>query len=848
MPTTKLLRSLLWIKIFFYSILVSLGIGLGVYIYNLTRNAEKLRFRSAYDDAVQGLASQFAQRVEFIFYASSVFQNMFAKPYTDPLTFDEFIKLNVIHDTTNVLSGLVRIVAYSPIIYHSQRPAFENYMRNITFIDPAPSVVIPNCSLGITELQYTVPPYLGLRPPSRNKTSYVPVQFIAPLDSLNMLAVNFDLNSSASRSAAIITSYMTGKPALTDFTTLVQDKKFTLPYDGCIVERPSSLCFGPVLEKINNVATITGFVEIVFSFDSILQSAALDATTAFDFDVVITQYKSVPPKSYSFHMVKGQVTQIKPGVVFEESLAEFKYDLTVEDVYSKIQWDSIAYPTSAIYDTYVTNVPVYLALVIGFLILGAIVVFIFYDHVSAKVKVVLEKVITDQSSIFAKSKSRRTSASLFSGIIQTIIYQQLIVEKEFVNPTDIPAESLEIITELGRGEFGLVYKALMTDPSLQTKIPVAIKVLSTDNEENGRCLLLEAAIMAQFDHPNVLSLVGVVANTKKFLLVVAYCEYGSLLFFLQKKDPFNALLLSSRLKIALDVSAGLVYLHSRKFIHRDIAARNVLVDSSYRFQICDFGMSRMVDKDYVYIKTADTALPIRWTAPECITIIETSHMASFSVFSDVWAFAVLMWEVFTVGAVPYTDLKTRDVIHFIFEGGRLDKPEKCPDALWSLLRSCWVPEPTERPIMAVVLAFIEHLSPSSSVLVDLDATPISKEGGQVEFVFPNSMPLSQFDFPVKDTTKVVGSGSSANSLHLANKSLAEYNTLLSDDGDIILGNQEHIMLKRYGSVNSRSSLSEAELRYPLVHSSSQILEAVAEDTPLPPAATLSVIDVKTTYV
>ena len=100
--------------------------------------------------------------------------------------------------------------------------------------------------------------------------------------------------------------------------------------------------------------------------------------------------------------------------------------------------------------------------------------------------------------------------------------------------------------------------------------------------------------MAQFKHPNVLPIIGVVSVTRQFLIVTPFCEHGTLLFFLSQRFKFTALPLISRLKICADVAAGVAYLRECSFIHRDLASRNVLVNSGFQFQISDFGMSRKV--------------------------------------------------------------------------------------------------------------------------------------------------------------------------------------------------------------------------------------------------------------
>ena len=144
-------------------------------------------------------------------------------------------------------------------------------------------------------------------------------------------------------------------------------------------------------------------------------------------------------------------------------------------------------------------------------------------------------------------------------------------------------------------------------------------------------LIDEAVMVAQFDHENVIGLVGACTAGQPLMVVLEYCENGSLLSFLRKQSDFRALNLLAKVQLAQGCARGMAYLASRDFIHRDLAARNVLLDSSYTPKIADFGMSRLLaaEADY-YRPESDGLLATRWAAIEAIE----NHR--FSQASDVW--------------------------------------------------------------------------------------------------------------------------------------------------------------------------------------------------------------------
>lgn len=141
---------------------------------------------------------------------------------------------------------------------------------------------------------------------------------------------------------------------------------------------------------------------------------------------------------------------------------------------------------------------------------------------------------------------------------------------------------------------------------------------------------------------------------------------------------------------AYQLSTALAYLESKRFVHRDIAARNVLVSSNDCVKLGDFGLSRYME-DSTYYKASKGKLPIKWMAPESI------NFRRFTSASDVWMFGVCMWEILMHGVKPFQGVKNNDVIGRIENGERLPMPANCPPTLYSLMTKCWAYDPSRRP-------------------------------------------------------------------------------------------------------------------------------------------------------
>lgn len=91
----------------------------------------------------------------------------------------------------------------------------------------------------------------------------------------------------------------------------------------------------------------------------------------------------------------------------------------------------------------------------------------------------------------------------------------------------------------------------------------------------------------------------------------------------------------------------MAYLESKRFLHRDLACRNVLIAKGNKIKIADFGLMRALpQQDDCYVMTEHKKVPFPWCAPESLRYRQFSHA------SDTWMFAVTMWECYTFGEDP----------------------------------------------------------------------------------------------------------------------------------------------------------------------------------------------------
>ncbi|XP_017382713.1 tyrosine-protein kinase Fer isoform X1 [Cebus imitator] len=285
----------------------------------------------------------------------------------------------------------------------------------------------------------------------------------------------------------------------------------------------------------------------------------------------------------------------------------------------------------------------------------------------------------------------------FSNIPQLIDHhyttKQVITKKSGVvllNP--IPKDKKWILNHedvtlgelLGKGNFGEVYKGTLKD-----KTSVAVKTCKEDLPQELKIKFLqEAKILKQYDHPNIVKLIGVCTQRQPVYIIMELVSGGDFLSFLRKKK--DELKLKQLVKFSLDAASGMSYLESKNCIHRDLAARNCLVGENNVLKISDFGMSRQEDGG-VYSSSGLKQIPIKWTAPEAL------NYGRYSSESDVWSFGILLWETFSLGVCPYPGMTNQQAREQVERGYRMSAPQHCPEDISKIMMKCWDYKPENRP-------------------------------------------------------------------------------------------------------------------------------------------------------
>uniref|UniRef100_A0A665U0V3 receptor protein-tyrosine kinase n=1 Tax=Echeneis naucrates TaxID=173247 RepID=A0A665U0V3_ECHNA len=332
---------------------------------------------------------------------------------------------------------------------------------------------------------------------------------------------------------------------------------------------------------------------------------------------------------------------------------------------------------------------------------------------------------------------------------------------------EFPRDKLKLGKILGAGAFGKVVEATAYGLGKEDNVMrVAVKMLKASaHSDEKEALMSELKILSHLGHhKNIVNLLGACTYGGPVLVITEYCSLGDLLNFLrQEAETFvnfvmnmSNIMESSNdyknisnhkqfirsdsgissaasssymemrpkqlpnlvcedtgdwpldiddlLRFSFQVAQGLDFLATKNCIHRDVAARNVLLTNRREAKICDFGLARDIMNDSNYMVKGNARLPVKWMAPESI------FDCVYTVQSDVWSYGILLWEIFSLGKSPYPSMAVDSRFYkMVKRGYQMSQPDFAPPEIYMIMKMCWNLQPTERPTFSKISQMIERL-------------------------------------------------------------------------------------------------------------------------------------------
>ncbi|XP_072263735.1 tyrosine-protein kinase RYK [Pyxicephalus adspersus] len=271
--------------------------------------------------------------------------------------------------------------------------------------------------------------------------------------------------------------------------------------------------------------------------------------------------------------------------------------------------------------------------------------------------------------------------------------------KAKVKDIAISRERVTLKDVLHEGTFGRIFHGILVDEKDPTKEKqVFVKTVKDQaSEVQITMMLTESCKLRGLHHRNLLPVGHVcIEDGEKPMVLLPYMNWGNLKLFLRQcklveaNNP-QAISQQDLVHMAIQIACGMSYLARREVIHKDLAARNCVIDESLQVKITDNALSRdLFPMDYHCLGDNENR-PVRWMSLESLVNKE------FSSAGDVWAFGVTLWELMTLGQTPYVDIDPFEMAAYLKDGYRIAQPINCPDELFAVMACCWALDPEERP-------------------------------------------------------------------------------------------------------------------------------------------------------
>uniref|UniRef100_A0A669F8D7 Receptor protein-tyrosine kinase n=1 Tax=Oreochromis niloticus TaxID=8128 RepID=A0A669F8D7_ORENI len=293
------------------------------------------------------------------------------------------------------------------------------------------------------------------------------------------------------------------------------------------------------------------------------------------------------------------------------------------------------------------------------------------------------------SILYRRSLAIRRKRAMRRYMMNSESFEPLEDKGTKYEPRTLKPSELRKIRLLGNGVFGSVHKGVWIPEGDTVKLPVAIKTI---DDRSGRRTFSDVTdhmrMMASLNHINVVRTLGICPGNS-LQLVTPLNRQGSLLAHVKKNK--GKLSPQRLLNWCVQIAKGMNYLEENRMVHRNLAARNVLLNDNFTAQVSDYGIADLLYSDDKKYYCNEPKTPIRWMALESILFRRYTHQ------SDVWSYGVTIWEMMSYGAEPYSTMRPQEVPDLLEKGERLPQPQICTIDVYMVMVKCWMIDENVRP-------------------------------------------------------------------------------------------------------------------------------------------------------
>lgn len=294
-------------------------------------------------------------------------------------------------------------------------------------------------------------------------------------------------------------------------------------------------------------------------------------------------------------------------------------------------------------------------------------------------------------------RKRFDSLESWSMILDSENVETWEVAKEDQEEWTADLSQLFIGNKFASGAHSRIYRGIYKQRAVAVKM-----VRIPTHKEETRVMLeqqfkSEVALLSRLYHPNIVQFIAACKKPPVYCIITEYMSQGTLRMYLNKKEPYS-LSTETVLRLALDISRGMEYLHSQGVVHRDLKSNNLLLNDEMRVKVADFGTSCLETQTQESKGNMGT---YRWMAPEMVK--EKPYTRKV----DVYSFGIVLWEL-TTALLPFQGMTPVQAAFAVAEKNeRPPLPASCQPALAHLIKRCWAAEASKRPDFTKIVAALE---------------------------------------------------------------------------------------------------------------------------------------------
>nr|XP_043612375.1 serine/threonine/tyrosine-protein kinase HT1 [Erigeron canadensis] len=294
-------------------------------------------------------------------------------------------------------------------------------------------------------------------------------------------------------------------------------------------------------------------------------------------------------------------------------------------------------------------------------------------------------------------RKRFDSLESWSMILDSENVEAWEVAKEDQEEWTADLSQLFIGNKFASGAHSRIYRGIYKQRAVAVKM-----VRIPTHKDETRAMLeqqfkSEVALLSRLYHPNIVQFIAACKKPPVYCIITEYMSQGTLRMYLNKKEPYS-LSTETVLRLALDISRGMEYLHSQGVVHRDLKSNNLLLNDEMRVKVADFGTSCLETQTQESKGNMGT---YRWMAPEMVK--EKPYTRKV----DVYSFGIVLWEL-TTALLPFQGMTPVQAAFAVAEKNeRPPLPASCQPALAHLIKRCWAAEASKRPDFTEIVQALE---------------------------------------------------------------------------------------------------------------------------------------------